>query len=167
MKNNMKLIMESWRQTTLLEGVAAAIQNKDLDPKAIEEIGEKLLSDNKGFKLAVQIFSDLGETDPKDTNSLGEGALDWVNSKIIQGMIMKDNLVDTLKSDSRFAPVLKLGGPALALAFLYYKNETGGIDPNDFTRATEIIAKKGQVGLEGLANATLNEKIERLRSPNG
>lgn len=166
MKNDMKVIMESWRQTNLLEGVVDAIENNQLDDEAIEKIGDKL-SDKEGFKLAVQMFSALSQTDPEEMEELGEGAIDWINSKVIQGVIAKDNLVDTLKSDSRFAPVLKLGGPALALAFLYFKQKAGGVDPQDFAAATEIIAKKGKIGLDSLVDSVLTEYVKKLRSHNG
>lgn len=165
MKNDMGLIMEGWRHTTLLEGVVKAIQDKSLEPEDVKKIGDKLSAKDPGFTLAVQFFNALSQTDPEEMDELGEGAMDWINSKIVQGMIAKDNLVDTLKSDPRFAPVLKLGGPALALAFLYFKHETGGIDPDDFGSAIDMIAKKGRVSLDNLADAALVESIRNQKEP--
>lgn len=165
MKNNMGLILEGWRQTTLLEGVADLIKKKALDPEDIEEIGDKL-TQNPDFKLAVQVFSALSQADIENLPPVKEGAMDWINAKIVKAMIAKDNFSELLRSDPRFAPLLKLTGPALALAFLYVKNESGlGIDAEDFTTAIDMIAKKGNIGLEGLADATLTEKLKR--SPNG
>jgi len=163
MKNDMALIMEGWRKSNLLEGVADLIQNKSLDAEAIEKIGEEL-SKNPSFELAVELFSALSQADTEDLG-VEEGVMDWINAKVVQGMIAKDNLADLLRSDSRFAPLLKMSGPALALAFLYFKNEAGGVDPDDYASALDIIAKKGSVSLEGLADATLSEKLKR--SPNG
>ena len=157
MKNDMKLIMESWRkQSLLLENLSQLIKNKALDDKDIEEIGQKL-SNNEGFELAVQMFSALSEVDPEEMDELGEGPMDWMNLTIIKGMMAKDDLINTLESDPRFAPILKLSGPALAAAFLLYKQKSGGVNPDDFATATEMIAKKGKIGLEGLASATLLE----------
>ena len=167
MRSDMKLIIESWRRTTLLEGLADAIKNKQLDDEDVKEIGEKL-SDKEGFQLAVQMFSTLSQVDSEEAGGLDEGPIDWINSAFVQATIAKDNLSDTLESDPRFAPILKLGAPALAMAFLVFKQKAGGsIEPNDLSMAYEIIAKKGQIGLEGLADAALMEKIGKLRSPNG
>lgn len=160
MRNDMKLIMESWRQTNLLEGLSDAIKNKQLDDEAIEKIGEKL-SDNEGFELAIQMFSALSQIDSEETEELGEGVVDWINSKVVQGVIAKDNLVDTLKSDSRFAPVLKLGGPALAMAFLAFKHKTGSVTASDFAVASEIVTKKGNVDIASLADAVLTEYVKK------
>lgn len=157
MKNSMKIIMEGWRRTTLLEGVTDLIKNKALDDETIEQIGDKL-SDNEGFELAVQFFNALSQTNPEEMDELGEGTMDWINQKIVQGLVAKDNLIDVLKNDSRFAPMLKLSGPALGLAFLYYKSQSGGVDPEDFTTATNMIVKKGNIGLEDAADAILMEK---------
>jgi len=160
MKNNMNLILENWRRTTLLEGVVDLIRNKTLDRESIEKIGDKL-SDNKDFEMAIQLFKALDQTNPEEIEALDEGAMDWINSKIVQGMIAKDNLVGLLKSDSRFAPLLKMSSPALALAFLYYKNESGGLNPEDYQSALEMIVKKGNISLEDLANSTLAEKFKK------
>ena len=165
MKNDMGLIMEGWRHTTLLEGVEELIKQGKFDKKTIEEFGNRLMAKKPGFKLAVDLFSVLSQTNPEGMDELGEGAMDWIHSKIALGIIAKDNLVDTLKSDSRFAPVLKLGGPALALAFLYFKQESSGIDPDDFASAFDIIAKKGRVRLDNLADATLVENIRNQKEP--
>ena len=166
MKNDMNIIMENWRRTTLLEGVTDLIKNKQLDPETIENIGDKLSKD-PGFELAVELFSAMSEIDPEEMEDLGEGVMDWINSKIVQGMIAKDSLMDTLNSDSRFKPILELTGPALAIAFLYFKNETGGVDPDDYATAFEMITKKGQIGMENLADVVIAENIKKLRSPNG
>lgn len=153
MKNDMNLIMENWRRETLLEGVVDLIKNKKLDGDAIEEIGDKL-SKKEGFNLAVQFFSSLGEMDPDEMEELDEGALEWIDSKIVQGLIAKDKLVDTLKTDPRFSPILKLGAPALAMAYLYYKHKTSGVDPSDLASAAELIVRKGKIDLESLAQGT-------------
>ena len=83
----------------------------------------------------------------------------WMKIKIAQGYFTGKDLINTLESDSRFAPILKLSGTALALAFLAFKTEAGGINPEDYATATEIIVKKGKIGLEGLASATLLEVV--------
>jgi len=162
MKNDMKLIMESWRRKSILtEGLSDLIKNKTLDNDAIEKIGEKL-SDNEGFDLAVQLFTALSTSDHEEVEGLEEGPVDWINSKVVQGLIAKEKLVDTLKDDPRFKPVLNLGAPALALAFLYFKHKSGGINPEDFASATEMIAKGGSIELESLADAALMENIKAL-----
>ena len=156
----MKLIMESWRRKSILtEGLSDLIKNKALDNDAIEKIGEKL-SGNEGFDLAVQLFTALSTADHEEIEGLEEGPIDWIHSRVVQGLIAKENLVDTLKDDPRFKPVLKLGGPALALAFLYFKHNSGGVNPQDFTSAIEMIVKKGDIGLESLADAALMENTK-------
>lgn len=154
MRNNMKLILEGWRQTTLLEGVVDLIKNKSLDDEAVEEIGDKL-SDNEGFQLAVKMFSAIDQMDPEEVAGLDEASMDWLTSKIVQGVIAKDNLMNTIKSDPRFAPILKLTPAALALSFLYFKHASGaGIGADDFTTAAELIMKKGKIDLDSLAQGT-------------
>jgi hypothetical protein len=161
MKNNMSLIMESWRASQILsESIVDLIKNKKIDEETIEAIGEKL-SDNEGFELAISFFNSLSEFDQEEIEELDESALDWMNQKIVQGLIAKDNLIDVLKNDSRFAPMLKLSGPALGLAFLYYKSQSGGVDPEDFATATNMIAKKGNISLEDAADAVLMEKRKK------
>lgn len=81
MKNDMGLIMEGWRHTTLLEGVVKAIQDKSLEPEDVKKIGDKLSAKDPGFTLAVQFFNALSQTDPEEMDELGEGAMDWINSK--------------------------------------------------------------------------------------
>lgn len=166
MKDDMKLIMESWRQTNLLESLSDAIKNKQLDNQAIEKISEKL-SDNEGFKLAVQMFSAMSQIDEDEMGELDESAMNWLKGLIAQGYVDGNNLIDTLKSDSRFAPVLNLGGPALAMAFLAFKHEAGSITGSDFAVASEIVTKKGNVDIASLADAVLTEYVKKPRSHNG
>ena len=159
MKNDMGLIIESWRKSSINEGIVDLIKSKKLDDKSVEKIGKKL-SDEEGFKMAVQLFSSLSEIDSEEMKGLDEGAGEWINSAVVSAMIAKESLVDTLKSDPRFAPVLKLGAPALALALLYFKHKTGSIQGSDYVAATEIIVKNGNIGLEKLADAVLMEKYK-------
>jgi len=163
MKNDMKLIMESWRKSSINEGIVDLIKSKKLDDKSVEKIG-KNLSDEEGFRMAVQLFSSLSEIDSEEMEGLDEGVGEWITSTAVSAMIAKESLVDTLKSDQRFAPVLKLGAPAIALALLYFKHKTGGIQPSDFASATEIIVKKGDIGMEKLADAVLMEKYKNQDS---
>ena len=161
MKNDMKLIMESWRRKSILvEGLSDLIKNKALNSDSIERIGEKL-SDNEGFELAVQMFSAMSQIDSDDMGELDESAMNWVESLIAQGYVDGNNLIDTLKSDSRFAPVLKLGGPVLALAFLTFKQKTGNLTGSDLVVASEIVIKKGNVDIASLADAVLTEYVKK------
>ena len=159
MKNDMKLIMESWRSSSiLLEGaLAAAIEDETIQPEDIAKIGEKQLQD-PGFQQALEMFSALSRAGENGTDEIDEGAMDWINMKIIQAMQAGENLSDTLKSDPKFAPMLKLTPAALALAFLYFKLESGGMNPQDVTTAGELLIRKGNIGLENLADAILTEK---------
>ena len=156
----MKLIMESWRQTNLFEGIADAIKNKQLDDEAIEKIGDRL-SDKEGFKLAVQMFSAMSDIDTDEMGELDEASMDWVRSLVAQGYVAGNQLIDTLKSDSRFEPILKLSGPALAIALLYFKQKTGGVTGMDMAVAADIVVKKGNIGLDALADAVLTEHTKK------
>ena len=160
MKNDMKLIMESWRSSSiLLESVADAIENKTIQPDDVAKIGKKHLQD-PGFQQALEMFAALSKADPDADGEIDEGAMDWINLKIIQGMQAGENLSDTLKSDPKFAPMLKLSGAGLALAFLSFKMESGGLNPEDGLTAAQILSLKGKIPLDNLADAVLYEETK-------
>tara|TARA_B100000035_G_C20941226_1_gene527632 strand:+ start:575 stop:1060 length:486 start_codon:yes stop_codon:yes gene_type:complete len=151
MKNDMNLIMESWRQQTLLEGMADLIKNKNLDKETVEKVDNKL-SDNEGYQLAKQLFSIINQEDTDKSNDLDEGPLDWMQDKVRQAYVDGMILTDMLKKDPAFAPILKLSPAMLALAYAYIGMETGVPESQIAATAAEIVIKKGKLDVNSLAD---------------
>ena len=162
MKNDMNLIMESWRQQTLLEGMVDLIKNKSLDKETVEKVDNKL-SDDEGYQLAKQLFSIIAQEDTGESNNLEEGPLDWMRNKYVQAQVDGMMLVDMLKEDPKFAPILKLSPAILALAYAYVGMETGVPESQLAATAAEIVAKKGKLDIDsisGIANMTEQRKVD-------
>ena len=163
MKNDMILIMESWRQTTLLEGVVDLIKNKSLDKETVKKVDNKL-SDNEGYQLAKQLFSIIDQESAEESNNLDEGSLDWMRDKYSQALAGGITLKAMLENHPKFGPILKLTPAMLALAYIAANaHSTGAISPSDAATAAEIMIKKGNLDIDsisGIANVTEQRKVD-------
>ena len=156
MEKEIKKIEASTSPNKLNESLSTLIKNKTLDKETMEKIDNKL-SDNEGYQLAKQLFSIIDQEDPEELKDLEEAPLDWMKNKYLQAQVDGMMLIDMLKQDSRFAPILKLSPAILATAFAAVKMETTGFDGQTAAGAIEILAKKGKLDVNSIVDM-MNEQ---------
>ena len=149
MLNDMKLIMESWRNSQLLletdeKKVLDFLNNVtsgNLDPQQTKKVFDNL-QQNPQFKELTRFFSEI-ETLPVD-----EGTIDDAMATLsVKGM----SILDALKKRSGGQKLVNATPAIMALAYAAMKFSQGDLDPEDLETVISIMKKGSQTDLSSIA----------------
>ena len=157
MKNDMKLIMESWKSFGIIsESFVSKLKKKDLDEKTIEKF-DNSLSNNEGYALAKEFFDSLEATQNEESN-LDESIANWFSNIHDQASKKSLSLQTAAVTHPKFKSILKIGAPALALAFLAVKAKNHDLQGQDFGTALELMLKGGDMEIADIITGFMMEE---------
>tara|TARA_R110000851_G_scaffold174629_1_gene320791 strand:- start:230 stop:691 length:462 start_codon:yes stop_codon:yes gene_type:complete len=151
MSNEMKLIMENWRNSQLLleadeKKVLDFLKNVtsgNLQPQQAKEVFDKL-QQNSQFKDLAQFFSEI-ESLPVD-----EGIIDDAMASIsVKGM----TIIDALKTKPEGQKLVNATPAIMALAYAAVKFSQGELEAGDLESIINILKKGSQASLIDIASA--------------